>query len=31
MGETECGDLNMLGPLGGLALLEEVCYCVGRL
>jgi hypothetical protein len=31
-----CGGLNMLGPremalLGGVALLEEVCRCVGGL
>jgi hypothetical protein len=33
---VECGGLNVLGPsevllLGGMSLLKEVCYCVGRL
>lgn len=33
---TCCGDLNMLGSwevllLGGIALSEEACHCVGRL
>jgi hypothetical protein len=34
--KDSCGGLNMLGPwemalLGGVALLEEVCHCIGSL